>query len=114
MPNVIVSKEYMINFLATKDKEKVIQFVGRALVALFQRQVEEEKADNKSRIENSRGFSKPDARNGSLTAKYFMKNGTLLDWQLALWVEKEFRDRPRIVKYSEQLNEIALEKKAKA
>lgn len=114
MANVIVSKQFMLDFLATKDEEKVMHFVGRALVALFNRQVESEKEANSTKIENNRGFSSSDARNGSITAKYYIKNGKLLDWQIKLWTENSFRGRPRIVKYSEQLNEIALEKKARA
>lgn len=113
MPSQIVSKDYMMNFLSTKDKEKVMHFVGRALVALFNRQIESEKVANNSRVENNRGFSKPDARNGSMTAKAYLKNGKLEDWQVNLWIEKSFRGRPRLLKYSDQLNEIAIEKKAK-
>lgn len=101
----IVTKSAMIAALG-RDAEYAKQYVGRALVALFNRQLEDEKSDNKTKTTNFLGFSKSDAKSGSITAKYFLKHRTLLDWQLESWT-KDFRGNPRIVKYHRQLNEIA-------
>lgn len=113
MKNVIVSKDSMINFINTRDSEMVMHYIGRALVALFNRQVEDEKKTNNTHNTNYLGFSKSDARQGSISAKSYIKNGKLEDWQVSLWINEKFRGNPRIVKYSRQLNEIAAEKAAR-
>jgi hypothetical protein len=80
--------------------------VGRACVALFKRQTEVEKANTATLEDNGIGFACPDAYQGSLTAKYYMKHGCLQDWQVAQWT-KEWRGRPRLCKYHAQLNDEA-------
>ncbi len=107
----IVTRQSLLTMLQA-DKERQIQVVGRALVALFRRQTEDERTANATKHDNSVGFSAPDAKSGTLSAKAFMKHGTLEDWQLAKWMRLE-NGRPRIVKYADQLNQIALEKRAK-
>jgi hypothetical protein len=107
----IVTKASMIEVLNNKSEEFISQYIGRALVALFRRQIESERLDNTSKVTNYLGFSKPDATDGCIGAKYFIKHGKLEDWQVAKWLV-DFRGNPRIVKYSAQLNEIALEKKS--
>ena len=102
--------------LVTKDylKERIerdpIRTIGRILVAIFKRQTANEKAGNHTEDKNGIGFSGHDARIGSLGAKYFMKHGTLLEWQLKSWIRPDKHGYPRIAKYVRQLNEIANEK----
>ncbi len=80
--------------------------VGRACVALFNRQTEAEQARNDTEVLNDEGFSGSDARQGSLTAKYYLKHKRLEAWQVEQWT-KEWRGRPRLAKYWKQLNEVA-------
>lgn len=109
MSNKIVTKASLIALLADADNAKTIAIVGRALWALFQYQTRSEQSSNDTQVWNSVGFSSSDARSGSLTAKYWKKHGTLLDWQLDRWT-RDFRGAPRITKYHRQLNAIAIEK----
>jgi len=103
---MIVTKASMINVLNNRDPEFVAHYIGRALVALFRRQIEVEKQSNSTVAANNIGFSKPDATDGCIGAKYYLKHNRLEAWQVDRWL-KDFRGNPRIVKYSEQLNEIA-------
>ncbi len=105
--NTIVTKDTMLTLLATRDRRQVI---GRALVALFRRQTADEQNANLTMRVNHVGFSSSDARSGTLCAKYFLKHGTLQDWQVDKWMRIE-KGVPRIVKYHRQLNEIALQKR---
>lgn len=100
----------MMLMLTGKDDAHVKQVVGRALVALFDRQTRAEQKGNNVQNSNMLGFSGVDAKSGSITAKYFIKHKTLEDWQLETWM-RDFRGHPRITKYARQLNEIAIEKK---
>ena len=96
-----------------RGHDYVQHVVGRALVALFRRQTQGEQASNVTNVDNMEGFAGPDARAGSLGAKYYMKHGKLLDWQVAQWT-KIWRgnNMPRLCKYAKQLNEIAEAKAA--
>jgi len=105
-----VTKSKIIQILESNDRYLIEQYIGRALVALFNRQVEDEKKVNHTRHENSLGFSSADAKDGSITAKYFIKHRSLQDWQIQNWT-RDFRGSPRISKYSRQLNEIAEQKR---
>lgn len=109
--NAIVTKASMIQMLADANEAKTIQIIGRALWAIFEFQTRDEQTTNSTRLWNDVGFSSADARSGSLTAKYWKKHGTLLDWQVGRWT-RNFRGAPRITKYHRQLNEIALAKAA--
>jgi hypothetical protein len=109
MSKQIVTAEFIKAEISKEDPAYVAKFIGRALVALFNRQLEDEKSTNDTRHENSKGFSSSDAKSGTLTAKYFLKHKTLESWQVEKWTREE-RGRPRICKYARQLNEIAEEK----
>jgi len=109
----IVTATSLANMINTADANKRIKIVGRALVALFNRQTEDEKTVNDTREHNSIGFSGSDGKSGSLTAKFFLKHGTLLDWQLDKWLKPARNGLPRICKYHKQLNHIATVKAAK-
>ena len=107
----IVTKQSLVSMLQT-SREKQAQIIGRALVALFDRQTGDEQERNQTRHENDLGFQHSDAKRGTITAKYFLKHRTLQDWQIEPWLAPQgAKGYPRIAKYSRQLNEIALEKR---
>ena len=107
----IVTKQSLLEMLNT-SREKRAHVVGRALVALFTRQTLDEQASNATKHENDLGFQHSDAKRGTITAKYYLKHGTLQDWQVEPWLAPQgVKGYPRIVKYSRQLNEIALAKR---
>lgn len=107
----LVTKESLVALLE-KSEELKIQVIGRALVALLNRQVADEQRVAQTKLHNGIGFQPADAYSGTLTAKYFLKHGTLLEWQVAKWTKPTATGLPRIVKYSRQLNEVANEKLA--
>lgn len=108
----IVSQNSLQLMLEDATTEKRIRIIGRALVALFERQTEAEKASNDTRVWNAVGFSGADGKAGSLTAKYFLKHGTLLDWQVERWMKPQKNGYARLCKYHRQLNQIAVAKRA--
>ena len=109
----IVTKESLSALLETTPERKA-QIVGRALVVLFNRQVDDEKTSNDTKHLNMRGFAPCDAYAGTLTAKYYLKHRTLWSWQLEKWLAPTPQGYPRIAKYTRQLNEAANEKLQKA
>lgn len=110
-PEPIVTKDSLREMLNSSDEAYVAKVVGRALVAIFNRQTESEKASNHTEQHNGVGFAGCDARSGTLTAKSFLKNKTLLDWQVERWTKLAGNGYPRLCKYVKQLNEIALTKR---
>lgn len=104
MSKHIVTKASLINMLS--DDAKRPHVIGRACVALFKRQTAGEQEKNATDTWNYRGFSQSDARQGSLTAKFYMKHKRLEDWQIEKWM-KQWRGAPRIAKYWKQLDEVA-------
>jgi hypothetical protein len=109
-----VTRSSLIKLLNDERGHEFVQHVvGRACVALFKRQTEAEQATNDTNVLNYEGFSGSDARQGSLTAKYYLKHNRLEEWMVDQWT-KEWRGRPRLVKYWKQLNEAAKEKEKAA
>jgi hypothetical protein len=98
--------------LRNPNRKYVETVVGRALLALLQRQTADEQRAADTREHNGVGFSGADAKSGTLTAKSFVKNGGLLDWQLEKWTKLASNGYPRLAKYAKQLNEIALERQS--
>ena len=84
-----------------------VRVVGRALVAIFRNQTEDERESNVTNELNGVGFTGTDAHSGAIAAKTFMKRGTLLDFQLEAWLKPMKNGYPRICKYHKQLNVIA-------
>lgn len=109
-----VTRTSLAAMLAREDREFVIRVVGRALVALFNRQLDSEKSSNTAAVFNGAGFSGADARSGSITAKYFLKHGTLLEWQVEQWTKPARNGLPKLCKYAKQLDEVAARKSARA
>lgn len=85
--------------------------IGRALVVLFNRQTVYEKTNNTTQVHNAIGFTGADGRSGVLSAKSYLKNGGLMDWQIERWARKGKSGYSRITKYWAQLNEEALAKR---
>ena len=108
----IVSQNSLQLMLEAASPEKRVAIIGRALVALFNRQTETEKTINDTTQWNKVGFSGADGKSGSLTAKYYLKHGTLLDWQVERWMKPQRNGYARLCKYHKQLNEIATRKMA--
>ena len=107
----IVTRDSIRNMLNNDNRAYVEAVIGRALLALLDRQTEDEKIAADPRVWNAVGFSGADAKSGTLTAKFFAKHGKLLDWQVDKWMKKAKNGYPRLCKYAKQLNEIALERK---
>lgn len=103
----IVSRESLQKMLDEANDVKRQHVIGRALVALFDRQTKDEQATNDTRNLNTIGFSGADAKSGSLTAKYYLKHKKLEDWQVARWMKVQKNGFARLTKYHKQLNEIA-------
>ena len=106
-----VTKRYIEHYVANKPQAQVAQFVGRALVVLFNNQTEAEKAASTTNVDNGVGFTGADAHSGCITAKYFLKHGTLLDWQIEKWTKRNRRGTMRLAKYWRQLDEAAKRKR---
>ena len=109
-PLQLVTKQWLADKIAANPSHTI----GRALVALFNEQTNEEKSSNTTKFRNGAGFAKPDARVGAIAAKTFLKNGKLEEWQLKVWLKPNKQNLPRIVKYVDQLNEIANRKFVKS
>lgn len=107
----LVTKESLQAMLDAALPEKQIQIVGRALVVLFKRQTAEERKVNTTNVDNGVGFTGADGESGGITAKSFIKHGTLQDWQLERWVRKNDKGYSRLSKYWRQLDEAAKAKK---
>jgi hypothetical protein len=109
----------MANHLVTRDTMQTLvnnpalrdQVIGRALVVIFKNQTASERMVNTTEVDNGVGFTGADAKSGSITAKYFIKHGTLLEWQVERWMKPGKSGFARITKYWAQLDEAA---KAKA
>ena len=87
-----------------------IHVIGRALVHLFNRQTDVEQRANNTRDWNEMGFTGVDGRSGCITAKYYLKHRTLLDWQIERWMKPNKHGIPRIAKYWKQIDEEARKK----
>lgn len=108
----IVTKESLHQMLIQAEPAKRAQIIGRALVVLLNRQTNAEQQANVTETHNNIGFTGADARSGSLTAKSFLKNGTLQEWQIEQWMRVGKSGFPRLCKYHGQLNEAAAAKAA--
>ncbi len=106
----VVTKEFISEYIRTHTEAQNARFIGRALVVIFNNQTEEEKRASDVREDNGIGFTGADGHSGCITAKYFLKHGTLLDWQVERWLKKNAKGTPRISKYWRQLNAAAQKK----
>lgn len=79
------------------------KWVERAIVVLYERQTNDERATSSTCLKNGRGFASCDARSGTYMAKWVLQ-GKHLDGK---WLDKA---RKMAKKYSRQLLEAAAEK----
>lgn len=100
------TKESIKTLLQTNDRA-----VERALLALLERQTEDERNSESTRHTNNRGFTQADAPKFTSMAKWVRRGGHLSPRQLA-WLRngKSERYPSRIGKYAGQLLIIAQEK----
>lgn len=96
----------IVKLLETNDKA-----VARALVVLYERQTEDEKAGENTRHHNNRGFRPCHARMGTSMAKFYLRNGYLSPKQVAYW-RKQGKEGMRISIYWRQLLDAAHRKAA--
>lgn len=97
----IITPDYIKNLLLTRDDA-----VGRAMIALYNRQTADERAVGSTRHSNGRGFSSSDARLGSYYACWVLGGRHLTGIHLQ-------RARTMSLKYIRQLHDEALLKSAK-
>ena len=102
-----VTRESLQAMLDNSNQDYVAQVIGRALVILFKNQTRDEQSMNATNQDNGIGFTGADAHSGSITAKYFIKHKTLLDWQVARWTKPASSGFARLAKYHKQLNAAA-------
>jgi hypothetical protein len=103
---VTVTKGWLAGYMITQPRHRVSRMVGRALVALYERQTLIERCGAMTLEANGEGFDAVDAKVGSSMAKQVLAGRSLSDKQVAVWTV-------RILKYARQLNEVALEKARK-
>ena len=103
----IVTRKSLQAMLNNDNPEYVVQVIGRALVVLFNNQTRDEQVMNTTNQDNGIGFTGADAHSGSITAKYFIKHKTLLNWQIDRWTKPTASGYARLAKYHKQLNAAA-------
>lgn len=103
----IVTRDTLAEMVRNENPAYVQAVIGRALVAIFNRQTEDEQTTNETRKHNAIGFTGADARSGSLTAKYWLKHKRLEQWMVDKWTHCGSNQYPRICKYHKQLNDVA-------
>jgi len=102
-----VTRESLQTMLDNPNREYVAKVIGRALIVLFNNQTRDEQSMNATTKENGVGFTGADAKSGSITAKYYIKHKTLLDWQIDRWTKPAASGYARLAKYHGQLNAAA-------
>jgi hypothetical protein len=108
MAKPIVTRESLQKMLDNPNEKYVAQVVGKALVVLFNNQTADEKLANTTNKDNGIGFTGADGHSGCIGAKSFIKNKSLLDWQVAMWTKRSpTTGFSRLTKYHKQLNEAA-------
>lgn len=104
----LVSRESLIALLGNEKIQEHV--IGRALVVIFNNQTNDEKQVNVTTNHNCVGFTPADAKSGSITAKFYIKNKRLEPWMIEKWMKPNEKGIPRIAKYWSQLNEAAKRK----
>jgi hypothetical protein len=107
MTKPLVTRESLQKMLDEADDIKLQHIVGRALVVLFNNQTQDEKHANTTNKDNGIGFTGADAHSGCITAKSYIKNKSLLDWQVERWTRPARSGFSRLTKYHKQLNAAA-------
>ena len=108
----MIDRNWVQNQIDTRQGKALVDFVGRALIVLFENQTATEKSVNSTSVDNGVGFTGADGRTGCLTAKYYLKHRNLQDWQINAWIRKSSTGFSRLAKYHAQLNAAANAKMA--
>lgn len=87
--------------------------VGRAILAIFNRQTDEEQTEATTTDKNGVGFTAFDAKLATRCARRFQIQGRIDYWMWKIWIEPTPGGYPRICKYWKQLNEVANAKQEK-
>jgi len=96
-----------VRTMASKSFEERCAFVAESLIALYNEQVEDEKAMRDSRHSNGRGFTKYDALRGTSDAEAILENEIVTVEQVNYWLRPvEKTGRSRIMKYDRQLKAL--------
>lgn len=107
----MVTRESLEQMLKDTNPIKVMHVVGRALVVLYKRQTESERAMHATVEHNGRGFTGCDADIGTSHAEFYIKNEFLTTKQIAVWLKPRGKQKfPRLCSYHKQLNEAAVAK----
>lgn len=96
------TKETIIKLLEQNDTA-----LGRALVALNNRQTQGEQIDKTTRVHNSMGFRPCDAYMGTALAEFYTKTGFLTPKQIAWCRKLNSKGQIRLSCYAGQLLKIA-------
>jgi len=105
------NREWLSDFIATKDEDSVARLVGLVLDELYSRQTEAEKAAAVTKVDNAIGFTAFDAKSGTADAEAFRRYGRLSSRRVERWTRKSKKGVPRICKYHAQINKEELESK---
>lgn len=92
-----------MNITKEQIKAKILsdqKWLERAILAIYDRQVTAEKADQNTKFTNMKGFNKPDAKKLSYYASWIKSGRSLSGWHLE-------NARRKMVKYCGQLEKIA-------
>ena len=108
----LVTKESLQALLDNASPEKKIHIIGKALTVLYNHQTDSERNHNSTDEDNGVGFAGCDAHGGTLTAKSYLRNHTLVQWQVDQWTRKSKNGFARICKYAGQLNDAAIHKQS--
>lgn len=106
----LVTKDSMVELLSDPNKKFIEAVIGRAILALYNRQTASEQNSHITKEANGIGFTSYDAEIGSKTAECWKNKGTLEFWMVRYWTKKGKAGFPAVSRYHKQLNEIALEK----
>lgn len=100
----LVTREWLREKLATAKSPSYV--IGRALIAIYERQTSEEQSSASTRVRNGVGFTGADAEIGTRCAKAALA-GELKPWMVKIWSGVTSTGFPKICKYARQLNEVA-------
>jgi len=102
----LVTREWLRDRLLQPDSNTVL---GRALVAILNRQEDDEQSEATTIYRNERGFTAFDAKIGTLAATFFRDKGVVPPNLVKAWTKPMKNGFPRICRYVNQLNEVAVE-----
>ncbi len=90
------------------------RYLERAIVAIFEKQTEDEKATNTTKLTNNVGFNGPDAHLGSYLAKYILKGVKEYRKEYGNNLSGDFLNRAKKImpKYAKQLLSMAKSKQS--